>query len=147
MSFATKNSQNRSKEGNFGTAKLRQSDIFAKINPQTANFGPDMVYLVIFRKMSWLMLAFGLWWVLLSKTVKTDPKSEIWVRQNSGKVIVLPKITQKRPILALKWYIWSFLEKWAGSRFLIGYDEFCYQKQSKQIPRVKFGCGEAQVKW
>ena len=40
-------------------------------------------------KMSWLTLAHGLWWVLLPKIVKTDPKNEIRVRQNSGKVIVL----------------------------------------------------------
>ena len=57
-------------------------------------------------KMSWLTLAHGLWWVLLSKKVKTDPKNEIEVRRSSGKVIVLPKLSQKRPILALKWYIW-----------------------------------------
>ena len=62
-------------------------------------------------KMGLLTLAHGLWWVPLPKMVKTDPKNEIRVRQNSGKVIVLPKITQKQPILALKWYIWSFLEK------------------------------------
>ena len=48
MSFATKNSQNRSQEGNLGTAKLRQSDSFAKINPKTANFGPKVVFFVIF---------------------------------------------------------------------------------------------------
>ena len=111
MSFATKNSQNRSHEWNLGAAKVRQSDSFAKIDPKTANFGPKVVYLVIFRKMSWLTLAYGLWWVLLPKTVKTDPMSEIWVRQNLGKVIVLPKLTPKRPILALKWYIWSFFRK------------------------------------
>ena len=128
MSFATKNSQNRSHEWNLGAAKVRQSDSFAKINPKTANFGPKVVYLVIFRKMSWLTLAYGLWWVLLPKTVKTDPMSEIWVRRKSGKVIVLPKLTQKRPILALKWYIWSFWEKWAGSRLLMDCDEFCWKK-------------------
>ena len=61
--------------------------------------------------MSWLMLAHGLLWVLLPEKVKTDPKSEIWVRRNSGKVILLPKLPQKRPILALKWYIWSFFRK------------------------------------
>ena len=81
-------------------------------------------------KMSWLTLAHGLWWVLLPKIVITDPKNENW------------KLTQKRPILALKWCIWSFLEKWAGLRLLMGCDEFCYQKQSKQIPWVKFGCGK-----
>ena len=48
MSFATKNSQNRSHEWNLGAAKVRQSDSFAKINPKTANFGPKVVYLVIF---------------------------------------------------------------------------------------------------
>ena len=98
-------------------------------------------------KMGWLTLAHGLWWVLLPKIVKTDPKNEIRVRQNSGKVIVLPKLTPKRPILALKWYIWSFWEKWAGSRLLMDCDEFCYQKQSKQIPRVRFRCGETQAEW
>jgi hypothetical protein len=44
----------------LGAAKVRQSDSFAKINPKTANFGPKVVYLVIFRKMSWLTLAYGL---------------------------------------------------------------------------------------
>ena len=37
MNFATKNSRNRSQEWDIGAAKLRQSDIFAKINPKTAN--------------------------------------------------------------------------------------------------------------
>ena len=98
-------------------------------------------------KMGWLTLAHGLWWVPLPKIVKTDPKNEIRVRRTSGKVIVLPKLSQKRPILALKWYIWSFWEKWAGSRLTTGCYEFCYQKMSKQILRVKFGCGETQAKW
>ena len=93
-------------------------------------------------KMGWLTLAHGLWWVPLPKIVKTDPKNEIRVRRNSGKVIVLPKLTPKRPILALKWYIWSFWEKWAGSRLLMDCDEFCCHKKSKQIPRMKFGCGK-----
>ena len=147
MSSTAKKSQNRSQEWNWGAAKLRQSNSFAVINPTLTNFDCKMVFLVILRQISWLTLAYGLWWVLLPKTVKTDPMSEIWVRRKSGKVIVLPKLTQKRPILALKWCIWSFLEKWAGLRLLMGCDEFCYQKQSKQIPWVKFGCGESQAKW
>ena len=148
MSSTVKKSQNRSQEWNWGAAKLRQSNSFAVINPTLTNFDCKMVFLVILRQISWLTLAYGLWWVLLPKTVKTDPKREILVQQNSaGKVIFLPKLTQKRPILALTWYIWSFLEKWAGSCLLLGCDEFCYQKQSKQIQRVKFGYAKTQAKW
>ena len=98
-------------------------------------------------KMGWLTLAHGLWWVPLPKIVKTDPKNEIRVRRNSGKVIVLLKLTPKRPILVLKWYIWSLWEKWAGPRMLMGCYEFCYQKQSEHIPRMKHECGETQAKW
>ena len=137
MSFATKKCQNRSQEWNLGAAKLRQSDSFSEINPNTANFSPKVVYLVILRKMSWLTLAHGLWWVLLPKTVKTDPKSEIWVRRNSGKVIVLPKLTQKRPILALKWYIWSFFRKMSWLTLAYGLWWVLLPKTVKTDPKSK----------
>ena len=111
MSFATKNSQNRSHEWNLGAAKVRQSDSFAKINPKTANFGPKVVYLVIFRKMSWLTLAHGVWWLLLPKVVKTDPKSEIWVRQNLGSnsnssAIIGPKTANFGPKVVFFGHFW-----------------------------------------
>ena len=97
MSFATKNIQNRSQEWNLDAAKLRLSDIFAKINPKTANFGPKMVYLVIFYKMSWLTLSNRLRWVLLPKVVKTDPKSAAKHKQSNGSAIIGPKTANFGP--------------------------------------------------
>ena len=48
MSFAAKSSQNRSQEWNLGATKHRQSNGSAIIGPKTANFGPKVVFLVIF---------------------------------------------------------------------------------------------------
>ena len=48
MSFAAIRSQNRSQEWNWGALKLRQSIRFAIIGPKTANFGPKVVFFVIF---------------------------------------------------------------------------------------------------
>ena len=101
MSFATKNSQNRSHEWNLGAAKVRQSDSFAKINPKTANFGPKVVYLVIFRKNE---LAHACLLVMMSFATKNSQnRSQEWnfgaakLRQSDSFAEINPKTANFGP--------------------------------------------------
>ena len=75
MSFAAIRSQNRSQEWNLGAAKLRQSIRFAIIGPKTANFGPKVVFLVIFGQ---ILVFLAHWAPCLTKKEKPRWVSLWW---------------------------------------------------------------------